>query len=417
MKVAIVHYWLVGMRGGEKVVEQLCRLFPDADIYTHVYSPKHISKTIAKHRVFTTSIQSMPFSRRLYSKYVSFMPAALERLDLSAYDIVISSEAGPAKGVITRPDALHICYCHSPMRYMWDQYGQYFKEASPITRLGMELLSSSLRQWDVTSASRVDHFIANSKAVARRIEKFWRRDAEVIAPPVDVRRFEPTRERGDFYLYVGEFVAYKRADIAIEACSRLERRLVVIGDGKGMQRLRNLAGPTVEFLGRVPNQILADHYSQCKALLFPAEEDFGIVPVEAMAAGAPVLAFNRGGARDYVREGENGIFFSEQTAPAVMQAMIRLEDRSELFSAPQIAESVRAFDTSHFIARIQASILSQLMLRKEHEVLARKLRDRWRTERMLGALHIPSNGGLVETQNLRQAFRSETLAEGSIPSA
>lgn len=355
-RVAIIHYWLVNMRGGEKVLEAICELFPDADIFTHVYDPKAMSPTIRRHTVRTTFIQKLPGARRHYQKYLPLMPVALEELDLSAYDLVISSESGPAKGVIVRPDAVHVCYCHSPMRYIWDQYSQYRKSAGPLTRLGMPWIASGLRQWDVTSAARVDHFIANSKAVARRIKKYWRRDAEVIAPPVDVSRLDAACERDDFYLHVGELVPYKRADIAIKACSMLDRRLIVVGDGPELKRLKKMAGPSVEFLGRLPDDLLYEHYARCRALLFPGEEDFGIVPVEAMAAGAPVIAFGRGGAEDTILDGHTGVTFREQSVSSMLSAIIEFEMDESRFSAANIAAHAHKFERNVFKDRFAQSI-------------------------------------------------------------
>jgi glycosyltransferase involved in cell wall biosynthesis len=380
MKTAIIHYWLVGMRGGEKVLEQLCKMFPDADIFTHVYNPKEISETIRQHKVETTFIGRIPGARKHYKKMLSLMPRALESLDLSAYDLVISSESGPAKGVICRPDALHICYCHSPMRYIWDQQAQYFAQSGMVTRMGMRMLLPAVRIWDVVSTARVDHFIANSSAVAQRIDKFWRRPSEVIPPPVNTKRFRPAGEREDFYLYVGEFVPYKRADIAVEACNLLGRKLKVIGDGVLMNKLRGMAGENVELLGKVPLKVLADHYAACKALLFPAEEDFGIVPVEAMASGAPVIAFKRGGALDYVIEGRNGLFFEEQTAQSLANAIEQFEADADRFDPMTISHLARRFDTASFVRRMQTSILNKMALHQHMDPWLKELSLRWGVE-------------------------------------
>jgi glycosyltransferase involved in cell wall biosynthesis len=359
-RVAIVHYWLVSMRGGEKVLEALCELFPEADIFTHVYNAEAMSPALRKHRVFTTFINGLPFARKHYQKYLPLMPTALETLDLSAYDVVISSESGPAKGVIVRPDALHICYCHSPMRYIWDQYATYRASAGFLTRLAMPWIANSLRQWDVTSAARVDHFVANSKAVARRIRKYWRRDADVIAPPVDVSRFDAFTPREDFYLHVGELVPYKRADLAVRACSMLDRRLIVIGDGPEMKNLKRMAGPTVEFVGRLPDELLAEHYARCRALLFPAEEDFGIVPVEAMASGAPVIAFGRGGSEDTIVDGHTGVVFHEQTVASMLSAIIEFEMDASRFSAENIAAHAAKFERAVFKERFAQTVRTLL---------------------------------------------------------
>ena len=360
LRVAIVHYWLLNMRGGEKVLEALCELYPQADIFTHVVDPEKLSSTIRSHNIKTTFIEKLPFSHKMYQKYLSLMPMALEQLDLSDYDLVISSEAGPAKGVITRPDALHVCYCHSPMRYIWDQYPAYRRSSGRLVRTVAPLLTGPLRQWDVTSAARVDHFIANSTSIAQRIQKFWRRDAEVIAPPVEVQRFKANDRRENFYMHVGELVPYKRVDLAVEACTALNRRLIVIGDGPEASRLRKMAGPSVEFLGRVPNAILDEHYARCRGLLFPAEEDFGIVPVEAMATGAPVIAFGRGGARDYVVPGMSGIFFDEQSLSGMIKGIVDFEINENAFSAERIAAHAAAFDKPIFLKRIAASIDEKL---------------------------------------------------------
>lgn len=349
-RIAIVHYWLLHMRGGEKVVEALCELFPEADIYTHVYVPENLSTTITSRKVYTTFIQRLPWARRLYQKYLPLMPLALEELDLTAYDLVISSESGPAKGVITRPDALHICYCHSPMRYLWDQYPIYRRNAGWFTRLMMPWLLHKLRIWDVTTAARVDRFVANSNAVAARIRKYYRRDAVVIHPPCDVDAFHPSEDGqlGDFYLMVGQLVAYKRPDLAVEAFTRMGKPLVVIGEGEERAKLDKLAGPTIRFLGKAPFAVLKEHYARCRALIFPGEEDFGIVPVESMASGRPVIALRRGGALDTVVDGVTGLFFDDQTADALIAAVERFEQGALQVDSRAIAEHARQFHRERF---------------------------------------------------------------------
>jgi glycosyltransferase involved in cell wall biosynthesis len=327
-RVAIIHYWLVGMRGGEKVLEALLRMFPEADIFTHVYVPQKVSPLIRSHRVFTTRIARLPMAARLYQKYLPLMPRALEELDLTGYDLVISSEAGPAKGVIVPPDAPHLCYCHSPMRYLWDQYHVYRNGAGALTRTFMPLMAHDLRQWDVTSAARVDAFAANSTHVAQRIRKYWRRGADVVHPPVAVKDFAPAADGGhdDFYLWAGELAPYKRPDIAIEAFTRLKKPLVVIGGpNKAAKHLARRAGGNVTFLGQVPFEVLKSHMARCKALIFPGEEDFGIVPVEVMASGRPVIALGRGGALDTVVDGETGLLFRDQSVEGLIAAVERFE--------------------------------------------------------------------------------------------
>ena len=329
-RVAIIHYWLVGMRGGEKVLESLCRMFPTADIFTHVYVPGKISPLINSHRVQTTSVANLPFAGRMYQKYLPFMPRALEELDLSGYDLVISSEAGPAKGVIAPPDAPHLCYCHSPMRYLWDQYHSYRKDAGFLTRHMMPRLAHGLRVWDVTSAARVDGIVANSNHVAARIRKYWRRDSDVVFPPVAVADFRPVEAnaRGDFYLWAGELAPYKRPDLVVEAFRRLNKPLVVIGGpDQTRAKLKANAGDKTMFLGQVPFAVLKDYMARCKALVFPGEEDFGIVPVEVMASGRPVIAYGRGGALDTVVDGETGLLFYDQSVEGLIDAIETFETR------------------------------------------------------------------------------------------
>lgn len=297
MRVALIHYWLVTMRGGEKVLEALCELFPQADIFTHVYVPEAVSPTIRSHTVHTSFIQKLPFAERHYQKYLPLMPLALEQLDLRGYDLVISTESGPAKGVLVDSSVPHICYCFTPMRYLWDHYQQYLEECGAVTRFFWRPLAHYLRMWDTLSASRVDHFIADSQYVARRIARHYRREAVVIPPPVDVQAYAPAghpHPPGDAYLFLGQLVGYKRADIAVEACSRTGRQLIVAGDGPQLEALRAMAGPGVRFVGRLEQDALRPLLQQCRALIFPADEDFGIVPVEAMAAGRPVIAYGRG---------------------------------------------------------------------------------------------------------------------------
>lgn len=348
------------MRGGEKVLEALCELFPDADIFTHVFDPSEISATIKKHHIKTTFIQKLPMSTRYYQKYLPLMPLALEQLDLRAYDLVISSESGPAKGVILSPHTLHICYCHSPMRYVWDMYYDYFNSAGRLTRLVMPLIMHYLRIWDYTSASRVDKFISNSKFVAKRIKKYYRRDAEIIFPPVDTNLFYPSKEQGDFYLIVGQLVGYKRADLAIDAFNRMGKKLVVIGDGEQMNKLKKMAKLNVKIIGRQDFSVIRDHYSRCKALIFPGVEDFGIVPVEAMASGRPVIAFREGGALETIVDGLTGLFFDKQTPEALIDAVKRFESIEDSFISDSIIEHSRKFDRERFKEKMQI-LINQLI--------------------------------------------------------
>jgi len=364
MKVALVHYWLVGMRGGERVLEAFCRMFPKADLFTHVYDPGAVSETIRRHRIRTTFVSRLPLSSKLYQAYLPVMPRALEALDLSGYDLVISSESGPAKGVIPPPDALHLCYCHSPMRYLWDQYHVYRGGASLAPRVAMSAFGPRLRIWDVTSAARVDRFIANSRHVAARIKKYWRRQATVIHPPVSVEQFAPVSasERGGYYLWVGELAPYKRPDLAVEAFSRMNRELLVIGGPTARARaLAKKAGVTVQFLGNVPFDVLRYHLARCRGLIFPGEEDFGIVPVEAMASGRPVIALARGGVLDIIQHGVTGLLFDKQTVEDLIAAVTAFEQRR-----------LDELDPEHLVA--QARQFSELRFRGGFEQLLEETR-------------------------------------------
>ena len=327
MKVAIIHYWLVNMRGGEKVLKSLLEIFPDADIFTHVYNPKAVSALIKNRRVITSRINRLPFAKKLYQLYMPLMPNALNDFDLQSYNLVISSESGPAKGEIPNPNAYHLCYCHSPMRYLWDMYHEYFRGTNPLVRILMKRFIQKLRLWDAVSANQVDFFIANSRYVAQRIRRCYNREAAVVYPPVGVEKFlSVERKPEDYYLFFGQLIRYKRADLAIEACVASGRRLVVAGAGKKNRKWRKYekAG-LVTFRGRVSDEDVLGLYSSAKALLFPGIEDFGIIPVEAQAAGCPVIAYRVGGALDTVKENVTGIFFDEQNPASLMEAMNRFE--------------------------------------------------------------------------------------------
>lgn len=363
MKVAVVHYWWLSNRGGEAVVAAILDMFPDADLFVHVCDEALVRETLGpgfRGRIITSFVSRLPGARRHYKKYLPLMPLALEQLDLGAYDLVISSESGPAKGVITRSDAVHLCYCHSPMRYIWDLYLPYLRESGWLIRTLFPMVAHWLRVWDRASADRVDHFIANSHFVAGRIAKFYRRESEVIPPPVNVDAFSHTAPREDFYLCLGQLVGYKRVDIAIEAFNRLGLPLVVIGEGEMMPRLRALAGPTVLLLGRQPFEVVRSHLERCKGLVFPGVEDFGIVPVEAMAAGAPVIAYGRGGILDTVTHGVTGILFEEQNVHALVAAVSELESGAQYFAPEILRRHAETFDRRWFSDRLRHTITVQM---------------------------------------------------------
>jgi glycosyltransferase involved in cell wall biosynthesis len=357
LKVALIHYWLVGMRGGEKVLEELCAIFPQAEIFTHVVAPAAISPALRAHKIHTTFINRLPGAKKHYQKYLPLMPMGLEELDLRGFDLVISSESGPAKGVITAPDCLHICYCHSPMRYLWNMYHDYKRDAGLVTRLLMPPIFHYLRQWDQLSSGRVDYFLANSSAVQARISKYYRRDSTVIHPPVDTDSFTiATGNLGDYYLVCGQLVGYKRVDLAVEAFNRNGKPLVVIGDGELRNKLQAKTAANIRFLGPQPFEVLRDHYQHCRALIFPGEEDFGIVPVEAMACGRPVIAYGRGGVLDTVRDGTTGILFHEQTVDALLGAIADYESRPDDFDAETIRTHTRQFSKEVFRQQIEKLI-------------------------------------------------------------
>ncbi len=356
MRIAIIHYWLVGMRGGERVLEELCRLYPEADIYTHVVAPNRLSPLLAERVIKTSGIAKLPMAQRLYKAYLPMMPRALEEIDLRGYDLVISSESGPSKGVIPPPTARHVCYTHTPMRYIWDHLHEYLKDLNPLSRAVFRRVAHKLRTWDVASAARVDAFAANSSFVSARIKRYWRRDAVVIPPPVDVAAYTPSQERDDYYLFVSELVPYKRADLVVEAFAGLDRRLVVVGDGPQAAKLRQLAGKNCDLRGRVPHEELAQLYAKCRALIFPGEEDFGIVPVEAMAAGRPVIAYARGGARDTVVPNLSGLFFEEQTVEGLRAALTEFEAAEGAFDPAAIVAHAGSFNAARFRERFSALV-------------------------------------------------------------
>ena len=359
LRVAIVHYWLLSYAGGERVVSALLDLFPQADLFT-LGANEETRARFTPHRVITSFLQRVPGSHRYHRHLLPLCPFALEQFDLRNYDLVISSESGPAKGVITPANTLHISYCHSPMRYIWDLYHEYTsgKDMNGLTRLIFTGVAHYMRMWDLASASRVDFFVANSNNIAGRIRKHYRRDSTVIYPPVDVASGYVAERTNNYYLTVGRLVDYKRTDLAVEACVRLRRSLRVIGTGPQYKRLKELAGPTVEFLGEPNDAQLREQYAHCRALLFPGEEDFGMVPVEAQSFGRPVIAYGRGGVletiqapfagREPVDKSCGGIFFAEQTTDSVADAILAFEAAEHVFSPPAIARGAARFSTERF---------------------------------------------------------------------
>jgi glycosyltransferase involved in cell wall biosynthesis len=348
MRCAIVHYWLLGMRGGEKVVESLCRLFPEADIFTLFYDPEQVSETIRSHRVQSSFLN--PF-RRHYRSLLPVMPMALEWLDLRGYDLVISSESGPAKGVITSSHTRHVCYCHSPMRYLWDLYPNYLHDwtQSSLKRALMAPLTNYLRLWDFASAARVDEFIANSRNVQKRIWKAYRRESDVIYPPVAVDDFY-NAESEDYYLIVSELVTYKCIAYAIQWFSRTHRRLKIVGDGPEYQALKRLAGENIEFCGRVSQEDLCRLYSRCRAVLMPGEEDFGIATVEALASGKAVIALGKGGVLESAPEynPRAGFFYRDANEHHLERAVLEFEQEERSLLPASIQACATRFSELNF---------------------------------------------------------------------
>ena len=357
MKVAIVHYWFVKMRGGEQMIETLLEIFPDADIYTHVYNSKTISPLINKQRIVTSWINRLPFAKKLYQLYMPLMPRALMDFDLQQYDLIISSESGPAKGVVPNPHAYHLCICHSPMRYLWDMYHVYYSKADFLRRFFMKRMVPSLRLWDITSANMVDRFVSNSSFVTKRILRVYNRQADIVYGPVSIERFlSLERKPMDYYLFFGELTGYKRADIAIEACILSNRKLIVAGAGAKKGDVKKYEKTDlVNFRGRVSNEEAAKLFSGARALLFPGIEDLGFVPIEANAAGCPVIAFRQGGALDTVKENITGIFFDEQSPNSLAEAMDRFElmEKEGAFSDRTVfMEHIKPFTPEKFKERM-----------------------------------------------------------------
>jgi glycosyltransferase involved in cell wall biosynthesis len=353
--VALVHDWLTGQRGGEKVLEIFTEIFPDAPIYTLFHFPGSQSEKIEQKAIHTSFLQKMPFLKRKYRSYLIFYPLAVELFDLQDYDFVISSSHCVAKGAIPSPESLHICYVHSPVRYAWNQYFAYFspEKLGLFSRLLIPPVIHRLRQWDVASTSRVDHFVANSKTVAKRIFRYYRREAEVIHPPVDTEFFQPHSKQGEYFLVVSALVPYKRIDLALEVFNRSGWKLKIAGDGPNYRELKKRAKSNVEFLGFLSPPDLLHVYQGAKALLMPGEEDFGINSLEAQACGIPVVAYGRGGATETVLPGETGLFFSELSAESLQGALDKFQtiafnkanirDNAMKFSREVFRENASAF--------------------------------------------------------------------------
>ncbi|MFP1867111.1 glycosyltransferase family 4 protein [Lonsdalea quercina] len=356
-KVGIVTDWLVTYAGAEKVLKEMLAVYPKAELYSVIdFFDEKSRELIANKKATTTFIQKFPKAKKSYQKYLPFMPLAIEQLDVSAYDVVLSSSHAVAKGVITGPDQLHISYVHSPMRYAWDLQHQYLKETG--LNKGMKgfiakVLLHKLRLWDYRTANGVDHFVANSQFIARRINKIYRREADVIYPPVDISSFEFSDKKEEFYLTASRLVPYKKVDLIVEAFAKMpDKKLLVIGDGSDMEKIKALAKPNIELLGYQSDAALIDYMQRAKAFVFAAEEDFGISPVEAQACGTPVIAFGKGGALETVRplgvDKPTGLFFEQQTATSLCQAVNDFEQLDGKILAEDCRENALRFSVNRF---------------------------------------------------------------------
>lgn len=381
-RTALVHDNFAQMGGAEKVAETLYRLLPKADLYSTLAVRERLSMDLQRAEIRTTWMQRLPRLQKYYRHYFLLYPFAIESLDLSSYDLIVSSCFGYAKGVRRRPDALHVCYCHTPARWVW-RYEDYSarEQFSPIKRAVLPTLLSGLKLWDLRAAQRPDYFIANSRVVAQRIEAAYGRTAAVIPPPIDVNRFQPRAEQEDYFLVLSRLTAYKRIDLAVQACTRLQRRLIVIGDGPDRQRLESMAGPTVTFMGRQPDQVVEHYVTRCQALLFPGEEDFGMVPLEVNAGGRPVIAYRGGGATETVIEGQTGLFFETPTVASLAAAIgeferCRWNQQTLRRHAEQFDEAVFARRFADFLGQVLTQPAPKLLRRSAPTVRQAQIRSK-----------------------------------------
>jgi glycosyltransferase involved in cell wall biosynthesis len=370
MRVAIVHHWFISLAGGERVADSIASIFPTADVFTLFLDKHKVPPGLQDRKITTSFLDKNPFARKAHRHFLPFYPLAVEMLNLSGYDLVISSDSGPMKGVLTDPDSTHICYCHSPMRYLWDGHSAYLRGMSPLLKPIFGLTSHYVRNWDYSAAQRVDHFVANSNYVAGRIRKYYRRESTIIHPPINTSQSFLAEKHEDYYLAVGRLVPYKRTDLLIDACAKLERKLLIAGDGPEMKRLQKKGAKNIEFLGEVEDSQLQKLYAQCRALLFAADEDFGMVPLEAQSYGRPVIAYGKGGSLEtvvgtFTPSGEKrtereraltGVFFREQTANSLASAILSFESCEAMFVPKRIQAHARRFDTSIFIDQMRRYI-------------------------------------------------------------
>ena len=350
-KIALVHDYFIQLGGAERVAAAMHEFFPSAPMYTTVALPHRLPQALRAADIRTSAMQWLPGIERRFRHYFMLYPWAVKSLDLSEYDLIVSSSSGYAKGVRRGRNAIHICYCHTPMRWVW-RYEDYAAREGfgRAARAVLPLLLSELKRWDLRASRQPDYYIANSRVVARRIKKIYGRDATVIPPPIDTDRFAPSENVDDYYLVLSRLMPYKRIDLAIAACNRLQRPLVIIGDGPDRSRLEKLAGPLTRFMGRQPDSVVSRRASRCRALLFPGEEDFGMSPLEVNAAGRPVIAYNAGGAIETVVEGVTGLFFNEPTSASLVSAIEEFETCS--WNQQTIRRHAEKFDRTVFSFRM-----------------------------------------------------------------
>lgn len=351
-KIAIVHDWITEYSGAEKVLEQMLNVFPDADLYSTIdFLPENLRWCIKHKKVNTTFIQKLPFAKKIYRNYFPLMPFAIEQLDLSGYDIIISSNYAVAKGVLTHSEQLHVCYCHSPVRYAWDLYHQYMREANLKIRTPKGLLAKLslhyLRLWDVATANKVDYFVANSNFIGKRIRRVYHRFSKTIYPPVNIESFKLYTEKGDYYITASRFVPYKKIDLIVEAFADMpDKKLLVLGDGPDFKKISAHQAPNIQFLGYQPFENLISYIQKSKGFVFAALEDFGIAPVEAMACGTPVIAFKGGGTMETVKDGVTGIFFDKQEKESLKEAILRFE--AHTFDYHAVSAHAKQFSEERF---------------------------------------------------------------------
>ena len=356
IRVALAHHWFLTMSGGEKVCEAICEILDSPDLYSIVGDTNSLSPVLKKSVLNTSFIQNLPGSKKYYRYYAAFFPLAVESFDLSSYELAISSDSSVVKGIKTQPETCHICFCHSPMRYAWNAFHDYTRNFGTIKKSLTSVVMSYLAAYDYVASARVDFFAAPSETSRKRIKKYYRRDAAVIHPPCDVERFRASSQLDNYYLFVGRLVDYKRADLAVKAFSQSGKRLLVVGTGPELNALKSMSSRNVEFLGWVDDSELSGIYSRCKALIFPGEEDFGIVPVEAQAAGRPVIAYGKGGALETVIPNETGVFFHEKSVESLARAIAEFEKLGDQFDPNKIMKNANRFSKQNFLTRFEKFI-------------------------------------------------------------